>query len=86
MPAAGEDTPSLMIVWKKTTEQQLFNEMVDEYRFSPVMVRCTTQHARTGLPGAFCIFSFDIMEDCHCSSSVVSSGCEGLHITPGTLR
>jgi len=39
MPATGEDTKSLMNVWKKTNEQQLFNEMEDEYGFSPVIVR-----------------------------------------------
>ena len=33
MPAAGEDAKSLTNVWKKIDEQQLFNELEDEYGF-----------------------------------------------------
>jgi len=33
IPAAGKDTKSLTTVWKKTNEQQLFNELEDEYGF-----------------------------------------------------
>ena len=43
MPAAGEDTKSLTNVWKKTNEQQLFNELETEYGFSPATSRSLVQ-------------------------------------------
>lgn len=43
MPSAGEDTKSLKNVWKKTNEQQLFNELETEYGFSPAMCRSLVQ-------------------------------------------
>lgn len=43
MPAAGEDTKSLTNVWKKTNEQQLFNELEDEYGFPRATCRSLVQ-------------------------------------------
>ena len=43
MPAAGEDTKSLTTVWKKTNEQQLFNELEDEYGFPRATCRSLVQ-------------------------------------------
>jgi len=34
MPSAGEDTKSLKEVWRKTNEQQLFNELETESVFA----------------------------------------------------
>jgi hypothetical protein len=43
MPGAGEDTKSLANTWKKTNEQQLFNELETEYGFSPATSRSLIQ-------------------------------------------
>jgi ABC-type microcin C transport system permease subunit YejB len=43
MAAAGEDTKSLTNVWKKTNEQQLFNELEDEYGFPRATCRSLVQ-------------------------------------------
>ena len=39
----GEDTQSLTNVWKKTNEQQLFNELEDEYGFPRATCRSLVQ-------------------------------------------
>jgi hypothetical protein len=43
MPAAGEDSRSRTNLWKKTNEQQLFNELETEYGFSPAKSRSLVQ-------------------------------------------
>jgi len=39
MPAAGEDTKSLINAWKKTTEQELLNTLKADYGFSRALSR-----------------------------------------------
>ena len=50
----GEDTQSLTNVWKKTNEQQLFNELEDEYGFPWAtccsLVRHHAQHELFEIP------------------------------------
>jgi hypothetical protein len=43
MPSAGEDTKSLTNVWRKTNEQQLFNELENEYGFPRATCRSLVQ-------------------------------------------
>jgi hypothetical protein len=43
MPAAGEESKPLTNVWRKTNEQQLFNELVDEYGFPKATCRSLVQ-------------------------------------------
>lgn len=43
MPAAGEDTKSLMNAWKKTNEQALFNDLKADYGFSQALARSLVQ-------------------------------------------
>jgi hypothetical protein len=39
MPAAGTDTKSLTNAWKKTNEQELFNNLKIDYGFSQALAR-----------------------------------------------
>jgi hypothetical protein len=43
MPAAGMDTKSLTNAWKKTNEQELFNQLKIEYGFSQALSRSLVQ-------------------------------------------
>jgi hypothetical protein len=43
MPAAGTDTKSLISAWKKTNEQELFNNLKTDYGFSQALARSLVQ-------------------------------------------
>jgi hypothetical protein len=43
MPAAGTDTKSLISAWKKTNEQELFNNLKIDYGFSQALARSLVQ-------------------------------------------
>jgi hypothetical protein len=43
MPAAGTDTKSLTNAWKKTNEQELFNNLKIDYGFSQALARSLVQ-------------------------------------------
>jgi ABC-type microcin C transport system permease subunit YejB len=43
MPAAGIDSKSLTNAWKKTNEQELFNQLKTDYGFSQALSRSLVQ-------------------------------------------
>jgi hypothetical protein len=43
MPAAGTDTKSLTNAWKKTNDQELFNNLKIDYGFSQALARSLVQ-------------------------------------------
>jgi len=43
MPAAGTDTKSLTNAWKKTNEQELFNNLKIDYGFFQALARSLVQ-------------------------------------------